>query len=118
MLREWLERSNQAASPLPRFHTLETLTAELLTYSPRQRPTVRTTERLLRTARAWQEATGRRPGAGLTRQLDRFIRDWLACNPAGLHLNYAATADNEDFTQMIARYIEALSDSVTQETVA
>lgn len=74
--------SERAVVSLTALHTIESLTARALECSPRQRPWIGGPERRLRLARAWQEVVGRPPGAGLVRQLDRFVRDWQACTLA------------------------------------
>jgi RecB family exonuclease len=80
LLHDWLRTEDRSASLLPGLHTIKSFAAQVLEYSPRQLPQISGPERLLRVARAWQEVMGRAPGGGLVRQLDRFIRDWQACN--------------------------------------
>jgi hypothetical protein len=80
LLHSWLRTEERSAALLPGLHTIKSFAAQLLEYSPKQRPQINGPERLLRVARAWQEVMQRSPGAGLVRQLDRFIRDWQACN--------------------------------------
>jgi hypothetical protein len=80
LVREWSAASQ--AVLLPGLHTLESLVAQGLAYSPRPRPHVSDAERLLRIARAWQEVFGRSAGSGLVRQLDRWVSDWQAANLA------------------------------------
>jgi RecB family exonuclease len=79
VLHDGLRTAGGGASLLPGLHTFESFVSETLEYSVRQRPCVSGPERLLRVARAWQEVSGRPPGKGLVRQLDRFVRDWQAC---------------------------------------
>ena len=80
LLHDWLRRENRPAAVLPGLHTLRSFANQILEYSPKQLPLIGEPERLLRVGRAWQDVIGRRPGDGLVRQLDRFIRDWQACN--------------------------------------
>ncbi len=80
LVREWSAAGR--ATILPGLHTLESLVAQGLAYSPRPRPRVSDAERLLRIARAWQEVFGRSAGSGLVRQLDRWVSDWQAANLA------------------------------------
>jgi ATP-dependent helicase/DNAse subunit B len=65
---------------LPGLHTIKSFAAQALEYSLKQLPEISGPERLLRVARHWQEVMQRSPGGRLVRQLDRFIRDWQACN--------------------------------------
>ncbi|MGE3807016.1 MAG: PD-(D/E)XK nuclease family protein [Gemmataceae bacterium] len=78
LLHEWLRRSERPALVLPGLHTLESFVAQVLEYSTRQRPRLDGTERVVRMAHAWQQATGHMPGPGLVGQLSRFVRDWQA----------------------------------------
>jgi RecB family exonuclease len=80
LLHNWLRTEERSASLLPGLHTIKSFAAQLLEYSPKQLPQISGPERLLRVARAWQEVMQRPPGSKLVRQLDRFIRDWQACN--------------------------------------
>jgi RecB family exonuclease len=94
LLHDRLRTAGGGASLLPGLHTFESFVSEALEYSVHQRPCVTGPERLLRVARAWQEVSGRPPGKGLVRQLDRFVRDWQACaldppaQPADLFESY------------------------------
>ncbi len=80
LVRDWSTAGTGRATLLPGLHTLESLVAQGLAYSPRPRPRVSEPERLVRIARAWQEVFGRSAGSGLVRQLDRWVSDWQACN--------------------------------------
>jgi superfamily I DNA/RNA helicase len=80
LMRDWLRTEERKAALLPGLHTIKSFADQVLQYSPRQLPRISAAERLLRVARAWQEVIGRSAGAGLVRQLDRFVRDWQACN--------------------------------------
>lgn len=100
LVREW-----SAGSPailLPSLHTLESLVAQGLAYSPRPRPRVSDAERLVRIARAWQEVFGRSVGSGLVRQLDRWVSDWQAANLA------APEQPRDVFELFVQRYLRDL----------
>src|SRR5262249_9868732 len=80
LLHEWLETKDRSAALLPGLHTIKSFAAQLVEYSPKQLPQISEPERLLRVARHWQELMQRSPGGSLLRHLDRFIRDWQACD--------------------------------------
>lgn len=102
LIRLWLQESERPATLLPGFHTLESFVMQALGASARQRPWVRTAERLLRVARAWQDVTQRQPGPGLVRQLDRLIRDWQSCGAP------AWTQPGDFFALTVDRYLQDL----------
>jgi hypothetical protein len=100
--KDWLKRAKNPASLLPAFHTVESFVSQSLNFSLRQRPRISGPERLLRVARAWQETLGRPAGLGMVHQLDRFIRDWQACNmPIPSHTK-------DTFELVIQRYVTDL----------
>ena len=102
MPKQWLERMKSPASFLPAFHTMESFVARALEFSLHQRPRINDPERLLRVARAWQETLGRAAGGGFVHQLDRFIRDWQACNMP------IPARPNDIFEKIVKRYLADL----------
>ncbi|MBY0525746.1 MAG: PD-(D/E)XK nuclease family protein [Gemmataceae bacterium] len=97
---------------LPRLHTIESFVIQALEHSATPRTPIAAATRLVRLARAWQEIVGRPAGAGLVRQLERFVCDWRACALP------VPARPKDIFADLLHRYVAQLKSDRCRDEVA